>query len=91
LKNEDVQKNYERINEALSNINLVIKNGKIVKKEDIVDLKSKGKIFCTDERVMKEKSDYFLKKKNEFYEKYYSSFYSSIKVNLTENLLRKVS
>lgn len=91
LKDENVENDYERINEVFSNIKYVIKNGSIIKKDDVLDLKSKGKIFCTEETTKKDKDDFFLKKKKEFYEKYYSSFYDSIKVNIRENLLRKIS
>ncbi|TFG23968.1 MAG: hypothetical protein EU533_02595 [Promethearchaeota archaeon] len=91
LKDEDIENDYERINEIFSNVKYVIKNGNIIKKDDTLDLSSKGKIFCIDEKIKKDKDAFILKKKKEFYEKYYSSFYDSIKVNIGETLLRKVS
>ena len=90
LKKENIHNNYQSVIDAFSNLNYVIKSGKIIKKDQNLDLTSKGKIFWTEGIPKKDRDTFVLNKKKEFYEKYYSSFYKSIKVNLKEGVLRKV-
>ena len=90
LKKENIQNNYQAVIDALSNMDYVIKSGKIIKKDQNLDLTTKGKIFWTEGIPKKERDAFVLNKKKEFYEKYYSSFYKSTKVNLEEKVLRKI-
>ncbi len=91
LEQVDIQNNYQTLIDAFSNINFVLKEGYIIKKDHNLDLSPNGKIYWTEGIPKKERDTFVLNKKKEFYEKYYSSFYKSTKVNLKETSLRKVN
>jgi formylmethanofuran dehydrogenase subunit A len=89
-KKENIQNNYQTVIDALTSMDYVIKSGKIIKKDQSLDLSTKGKIFWAEGIPKKERDTFVLNKKKEFYEKYYSTFYKSTKVNLKEEVLRKI-
>ncbi len=86
----DISKNHQNLKKALSNIEYVIKSGKIVKKEDDIDLNHHGSIFWSRGEIEAERKDFILAKKKEFYQKYSSMFYDSYKIFINERFLRKI-
>lgn len=89
LTNIDTEKNYQVLEKALSNIEYVIKGGKIIKKDNSIDLNSKGKIFWTSGKAEEDK--FVLSKKRDFYQKYYSIFYDTLKVLKNNKVFRKIN
>ncbi|MBD3197643.1 MAG: amidohydrolase family protein [Candidatus Lokiarchaeota archaeon] len=90
LTETDISKDYERFKEALENIEYVIKGGKIIKKQQKIDLQGKGKIFWTEGKINSEEREKAMKSKREFYQKYYSYFYDNLKNEINEKNLKKV-
>ncbi len=87
----DISKNFEILKNALSNIDYVIKSGKIVKKQNKIDFNTQGSIFWSSGKPETEGKEFILSKKEDFYQKYSSMFYSSYKVSVDEQLLRKIN
>ncbi|MEJ2276666.1 MAG: amidohydrolase family protein [Candidatus Lokiarchaeota archaeon] len=79
MRNIDPNKEFKKIENALDNIEFVIKDGKIVKKQNKYELNFKGKTFYTEAAFQEEEKTTHLKKKKEFYQKYYSIFYESLR------------
>ena len=75
---------------ALSNIEYVIKGGKIVKQKDKINLEHKGKLFWTSGNIDSDKKESIMRKKREFYNKFYSIFYDTLNVSIENDRLRKV-
>jgi len=92
IKIDDVNlsKDYSELQNALVTMDHVIKNGKIVKKEDKFMLNDHGKIFWSEGTIERKEKERFLAKKREFYQKYYSVFYETLKIDVNEKLLRKI-
>ncbi|MFW9822604.1 MAG: amidohydrolase family protein [Candidatus Thorarchaeota archaeon] len=91
LENVDLSKEYERLQSALKRINYVIKAGKIVKKQEDIDLSSDdGLIFWSEGHAKEEDKDFILSKKQDFYNKYSSIFYDSTQVSIDSTILRKI-
>jgi len=86
----DISTNYELFQEALSNLDYVIKAGEIVKHGEKIDLNPKGKIFWSKGIVDIENKDLIMNSKREFYQKYGSIFYKSMEISITNNLLREI-
>ena len=86
----DISKNHQNLEKGLSDIEYVIKSGKIVKKEDDIDLNHHGSIFWSRGEIEAERKDFILAKKKEFYQKYSSMFYDSYKIFINERFLRKI-
>ncbi|UCD00759.1 MAG: amidohydrolase family protein, partial [Promethearchaeota archaeon] len=86
----DISKNYQNLKNALSNIEHVIKSGEIVKKEDYIDLNHHGSIFWSRGKIKVEGKEFILAKKKEFYQKYSSIFYDSLKISVSEKILRNI-
>ena len=86
----DVSKNYEQLKNSLSNIEYVIKSGKIVKNKEKIDLNCQGKIFWSQGFVEKEDKSVIMKSKVDFYKKYGSIFYESLGVSVEDNYLREI-
>jgi len=86
----DISKNYQNLKKALSNIEYVIKSGKIVKKEEDINLNHQGSIFWSSGKIEIEGKEFILAKKKEFYQKYSSMFYDSYKIFIDERFLRKI-
>ena len=86
----DISKNYELLKNALSNIDYVIKSGKIVKKQNKIDFNTQGSIFWSKGIPKTEGKEFILSQKEEFYQKYSSIFYNSYKTTINEHVLRKI-
>ncbi|MFW9894884.1 MAG: amidohydrolase family protein [Candidatus Thorarchaeota archaeon] len=89
-QNLDLSKEYEKFQLAMNRIDYVIKAGKIVKKQNNIDLNSEGLIFWSEGHSKEEEKDFILSKKQEFYNKYSSIFYDSIQDSIDSKLLRKI-
>ena len=87
----DISKKYEEFRTALSNIDYVIKSGIIIKKQKEFNLNPIGSIFWSNGKSKIKEKDFFMSKKNEFYQKYSSVFYDSYKVSIDTNILRRVA
>jgi len=90
IKDINLNTEYEKLKDSLSNIDYVIKSGKIVKKQNSIDTSSNGLIFWSEGQVEKEGKNFILSKKEEFYNKYSSMFYDSYQVSIDKNVLRKI-
>ena len=90
INNLDLNKEYSRLKNALSNIEYVIKAGKTVKKGELIDFDYDGKIFWTEGNNLNRDKSLIMKKKEEFYSKYYSTFYDSLKITIEDKYLRKI-
>ncbi|MFX1365400.1 MAG: amidohydrolase family protein [Promethearchaeota archaeon] len=86
----DISQNYEAIKKALKNIDYVIKAGKIVKKQNSIDLSHKGSIFWSNGKFEVKEKDFTMTKKKDFYQKYCSVFYDSFKDSVDKELIRRV-
>jgi len=91
LKDIDLSRNYEEFKSALSNMDYVIKAGKVVKSQEKIDLGRSGKIFWTTGKPEKEDTKSILAKKEDFYQKYFSNFYDSYTITINKELLRKIA
>ncbi len=91
IEDIDLERNYEGLKSALSHIEYVIKAGKIIKKEEKIDLESHGSILWSEGKVeKKEGQELILSKKKEFYQKYSSMFYDSLAISIDKEYLRKI-
>ena len=87
----NLEKDFEILKTALSNIEYVIKAGKIIKIEENIDLESNGLIFWTEGKIeKKEAKKLILSKKEDFYRKYSSMFYDSLAISIDKEYLRKI-
>ena len=86
----DLSKNHEEFKNSLSKIEYVIKSGKVIKKQDEIDLNPQGSIFWSKGKVEAEGKDLIISKKKEFYQKYSSLFYDSYKISLPEKLSKEI-
>ena len=68
IKELDTSKDYKEVEKTLQNIEYVLKDGKVVKKKEIIDINHHGKLFWTKGNVEKEKKSTLLSKKKEFYQ-----------------------
>lgn len=84
------QKDYKKIRDKLSDIQYVIKAGKIIKHNDQVDLTEEGKILWASGKAKKQDVKLLLKRKEEFFQKYNSLFLNSYSALVTDSKLRKV-
>lgn len=83
-------KDYEKVVQTLSNMEYVIKEGRVIKSGDIIDLSPQGKIFWSEGKVQITDSSFILNKKKEFYQKYSSVFYKTLKTSMSNEFLRKI-
>jgi formylmethanofuran dehydrogenase subunit A len=90
IKEIDLSKGYEKLKSSLSNIEYVIKSGKIVKKQKKIDTSSNGQIFWSEGQVEKEGKNLIMSRKEEFYNKYSSIFYDSYQVSIDKNVVRRI-
>ncbi len=90
LTDIDLNKEYNELIKALSNIDHVIKAGAVVKKKDNIYLNNQGKIFWSNGQLKKENVSMILSKKKEFYQKYGSIFYNSFNNLIDSKYLRKI-
>ncbi len=86
----DVSKDYEIVINALKNIDHVMKGGVIIKKQDKIDLKNRGKIFWSKGKGIEKDKSYVISKKKEFYQKYGSIFYDSFNNDIDASYLREI-
>jgi len=90
IKELDASKDYKEVEKSLQNIEYVLKDGKIVKKKEMIDINHHGKLFWAKGNVEKEKTSTLLSKKKEFYQKFYSIFYDSLQVNVSTNNQKEI-
>jgi formylmethanofuran dehydrogenase subunit A len=90
LSEIDSEKDYEQIKEALSKIEYVIKAGKIVKNQDLIDSSPQGRIFWSEGKIDNKDAQTILSKKREFYQKYSSMYYESYKISIDNKYLKKI-
>ncbi len=90
LNDTDISKNYELFQEALSNLDYVIKAGEIIKHGEKIDLNPQGKIFWSKGKVDVENKDLIMNSKRDFYQKYGSIFYKSMEISISNNFLREI-
>ena len=86
----DLSNDFDQLEASLQNIEYVIKNGKVVKHGDKIDLNENGRIFWADGHVDAQVKERIIPKKKEFYQKYYSMFYDRLECHLKDDELRKV-
>jgi formylmethanofuran dehydrogenase subunit A len=86
----DISKEYEDLKSALSNIEYVIKSGKLVKKQNNVDLSTQGSIFWSRGKAQIEGKKLIMSRKEEFYKKYASIFYNSYNTSANQAILREI-
>jgi len=87
----DLSRDYEKFKKHLENIDFVIKSGKVVKKQNKIDLSVQGSILWSKGKTDLEGRDFIISKKKEFYHKYSSLFYESYRTNVTNKILREIS
>ena len=85
----DTSKEVEKIRKSLENIEYVIKEGKIIKKDDSIDITPNGKIFWSSGISEYKDKSLIMNRKKEFYQKYYSIFYDSLKTSTSNEFLRE--
>ena len=91
IRDINLEKDFETLKTAFSNIEYVVKAGKIIKKEENIDLESNGLIFWTEGKIeKKEAKKLILSKKEDFYRKYSSIFYDSLAISIDKEHLRKI-
>jgi len=90
IKELDTSKDYKEVEKSLQNIEYVLKDGKIVKKKEIIGIDHHGKLFWAKGNVDKEKKSTLILKKKEFYQKYYSIFYDSLQVSVSTNNQKEI-
>ncbi len=91
IRDISLEKDFETLKTSFSNIEYVIKAGKIIKKEENIDLESNGLIFWTEGKIeKKEAKKLILSKKEDFYRKYSSIFYDSLAISIDKEHLRKI-
>lgn len=86
----DISKNPEKLKRALSNIEYVVKSGKIIKKQKEINLNPNGLIFWSSGKAEVKERDFVISKKTDFYRKYSSMFYNSYKISINKEFLRRV-
>jgi len=86
----DAEKEYQVIEKELANIELVVKNGNVIKNKDIIDFNDRGKIFWASGKSIEAEDKFVLSKKRDYYRKYYSIFYDTLKVSENSELFRKI-
>ncbi|MFX1500843.1 MAG: amidohydrolase family protein [Promethearchaeota archaeon] len=86
----DISQKHEATKKALKNIDYVIKAGKVIKKQNNINLNHKGSIFWSNGEFEGKENDFTLSKKKDFYQKFYSVFYDSFKDSIDKDLIRRV-
>ena len=86
----DISQNPEKLKRALSNIEYVVKSGKIIKKQKEINLNPNGLIFWSSGKAEVKERDFVISKKTDFYQKYSSMFYNSYKISINKEFLRRV-
>jgi len=90
LQELDPLTQIDDIKRAFSDVEIVIKNGEIVKKGDKINHNHKGKIYWSNGSNNHEDYEKIMNKKREFYKKYSSIFYESLKPNTDKKRLIRV-
>ena len=83
-------KDTKSISKAFENIEYVLKEGNIVKKQDELFPNYPGKILWSNGKTKIEETDKIVNKKKEFYQKYSSVFYDSFDITIKKEILREV-
>ena len=86
----DLSHDFEKFKKHLENIDFVIKSGKVVKKQNEIDLSVQGSILWSKGKTDLEGRDFIISKKKEFYQKYSSLFYESYNTNVSNKILREI-
>ena len=87
----DTSKDFEKIRKSLENIEYVIKEGKIIKKDDSIDITPNGKIFWSSGTSIYKEKKLIMNRKKQFYQKYYSIFYNSLNTSISNEFLRELN
>jgi len=85
----DTSKEADKIRKSLENIEYVIKEGKIIKKDDTIDITPNGKIFWSSGNSEYKDKKLIMNRKKEFYQKYYSILYDSLNTSISNKFLRE--
>ncbi|MFX0040535.1 MAG: amidohydrolase family protein [Promethearchaeota archaeon] len=86
----ELSQDHKLLKKALSELEYVIKEGNIVKKQGNIRFDLEGPIFWSNGKINIEGREYILTKKKEFYQKYFSMFYDSYKISIDNTTLRKI-
>lgn len=81
LKDLDPQTDADDITRAFSDVNMVIKNGIVVKKGDQFNFDSKGSLYWSKGSIEESDYDKIMEKKRDYYRKFSSIFYESLKIS----------
>ncbi|MFX1587476.1 MAG: amidohydrolase family protein, partial [Promethearchaeota archaeon] len=87
----ETSKDVEKIRKSLESIEYVIKEGKIIKKDDSIDMTPNGKIFWSSGISEYKEKKLIMNRKKEFYQKYYSIFYDSLNSSINKEFLRELN
>ena len=90
LNKTDLSKIPAKIITALTDMEYVIKEGKIIKANEKIDMGGKGHIFWSKGKLEKQETALVLRKKEEYYQKYGSMFYQSLRSPVDKKYLREV-
>jgi formylmethanofuran dehydrogenase subunit A len=90
MNNIDPHNQYQQIIDALRDMEYVIKDGNVIKKDESYDFNFNGKTFYSEGNTKFEEKSQVLKKKKEFYQKYYSIFYESLNSEQRKGYLKKI-
>ncbi|MFX0069601.1 MAG: amidohydrolase family protein [Candidatus Hermodarchaeota archaeon] len=89
-KEMDFSKDIDKLKNAFSNIEYVIKSGEIIKQQDNYNLAPQGRILWSEGKVDKTNLKSIMTKKEEFYSKFGSTFYDALKVSVKSKHLRQI-
>lgn len=87
----DSSKQYEQLKNALTDIEYVIKGGKIIKSQNSIDINHSGRIFWSKGKIDTKDMNFIMNKKRDFYQKYMSVFYDSLDYSIENKYLREIS
>jgi formylmethanofuran dehydrogenase subunit A len=86
----DIIKDYQKLENSLTDIEYVLKEGKVIKKNNNIDLNSTGKIFWAEGKPEKEDKSFIMNSKKDFYQKFGSVFYDSLNIPIETEFTRKI-
>jgi formylmethanofuran dehydrogenase subunit A len=84
------EKDHKKIKNALSHIEYIIKEGRIIKNADLFNTTESGHIFWASGKVKKEDTKLLFNRKEEYFQKFNSLFLKSYSVHISNTKLRKV-
>ena len=84
------ENDYEKVKDALTHVEYVVKAGKIIKNAELLNLKESGQILWASGKVKKKDPKLLFKRKEEFFQMYNSLFLKSYSISIDKSKLRKV-